>query len=78
MEQRLSTRVVGFILVLKNGNTYELDNSSGEKLEQLLSNKELPQFIRVKADEQNTTISISMIAELKRDVSTVTYKADWL
>ena len=77
MTQQFSTEVVGFLLMLKNGNEYQLDNSSGEKLEQLLGQSELPKFIRVKADGAIATISITMIAELKRDIKEVTYKADW-
>jgi hypothetical protein len=77
MTQQLSTNVRGFILYLKNGNEYTLDVSSGEKLEALLANSELPKFIRVKADGAIATISVSMIAELKRDVTVVTFKADW-
>lgn len=77
MTQQLSTEVIGFVLSLKNGSQYKLDNSSGEKLEQLLCQAEAPKFIRVKADGSIATISVSMIAELRRDVSATTYKADW-
>lgn len=77
MTRQLSTEVIGFVLQLKSGNEYRLDSSSGEKLEMLLCGKELPKFIRVKADGAIATISVAMIAELKRDIRNITYKADW-
>jgi hypothetical protein len=78
VKQELSTEIIGFVLILKNGNEYRLSSSSGEKLEQILVSKEMPKFIRIKADELLATISVSMIAELKRDVVTKIYRGEFL
>jgi hypothetical protein len=78
VKQELSTEIIGFVLILKNGNEYRLSSSSGKKLEQILVSKEMPKFIRIKADELLATISVSMIAELKRDVVTKIYRGEFL
>jgi hypothetical protein len=77
MTQQLSTELVGFNLTLKNGKEYKLDNASGEKLEIILAKAELPKFIRIKADGSIATISVSMVAELTRDIKIVKYTADF-
>jgi hypothetical protein len=78
VKQELSTEIIGFVLILKNGNEYRLSSNSGEKLEQILVSKEMPKFIRIKADDLLATISVSMIAELKRDVVTKIYRGEFL
>lgn len=77
MTQQLSTEVIGFVLKIKNGSEYKLSLDSGQKLEDLLVKGEPPKFVRVKCDGYISTISVSMIAELTRDINVTRYKADW-
>ena len=70
-QHSLSTSLVGYILELKNGESHKIGVASGEKLENGLLSNELPKFIRVATEDYGLMIiSVSMIAALKRDIST--------